>query len=186
MIYLSKGIVQKGSTEQLLNVLHCGQKYELTGTDAAMWLNGRYGFAKVRDIKEQRAVGHLQALGLIESEPENDSIARYRIATRCVFCPADTRKRSVARECDKAILFWLRNAGVRLTVAELVYLFERGVEPTKDILYTDNRQKLIERIYTQDTIGDNLLEAQMESAGCRDEIVAGLMRLLKKKQLLVL
>lgn len=31
MIYLSKGIVQKGSTEQLLFVLYGGQKFELTG-----------------------------------------------------------------------------------------------------------------------------------------------------------
>ena len=35
MIYLSKGIVQKGSTEQLLFVLYGGQKFELTGNAAA-------------------------------------------------------------------------------------------------------------------------------------------------------
>ena len=42
MIYLSKGIVQKGSTEQLLFVLYGGQKFELTGNAAAAWLNGRF------------------------------------------------------------------------------------------------------------------------------------------------
>ena len=46
MIYLSKGIVQKGSTEQLLFVLYGGQKFELTGNAAAAWLNGRFKFAE--------------------------------------------------------------------------------------------------------------------------------------------
>lgn len=87
---------------------------------------------------------------------------------------------------DATIIYWLKYAGIRLTVAELVYLFENKVKPTQDLLYTDNRQRLIERIYTKDTIADNLLEIQMESAGCRDDIIKGLMRLLKKKQILVL
>lgn len=186
MIYLSKGIVQEGSTERLLHVLHCGQKYELTGTDAVMWLNGRYAFAKARNSKEQLAVEHLQNIGLVESDRQDDSISKYRIASRCVFCPADTKRLARIKDRDAAIVYWLKYAGIRLTVAELVYLFECKVEPKKDLLYTDNRQKLVERIYTKDTIADNLLEAQMESAGCRDEIVEGLMRLLKKKQILVL
>lgn len=86
----------------------------------------------------------------------------------------------------KEILQWLKNAGVRLTVAELVYLTENGIKPTQDLLYTDNRQRLIEQIYTVDTIADNLLETQMETAKCRDAVVQSLMRLLKKKLVLVL
>ena len=86
MIYLPKGIVQKGSTEQLLFVLYGSQKFELTGNAAAAWLNGRFNFA--------------EALGRI-------------------FCPADKTKTSVFRAMDKEILQWLKNAGVRLTVAEL-------------------------------------------------------------------
>ena len=50
MIYLSKGIVQKGSTEQLLFVLYGGQKFELTGNAAAAWLNGRFKFAEALDL----------------------------------------------------------------------------------------------------------------------------------------
>ena len=41
-------------------------------------------------------------------------------------------------------------------------------------------------IYTVDTIADNLLENQMETAKCRDAVVQSLMRLLKKKLVLVL
>ena len=183
--HLSKGIVQKGSTEQLLFVLYGGQKFELTGNAAATWLNGRFNFAEALGRNETLVI-YLQKLGLAETEADNDELSRYRIASRCIFCPADTAKTSALRAMDKEILQWLKNAGVRLTVAELVYLIENGIKPTQDLLYTDNRQKLIERIYTVDTIADNLLETQMKTAKCRDAVVQSLMRLLKKKLVLVL
>lgn len=185
MIYLSKGIVQKGSTEQLLFVLYGGKKFELTGNAAAAWLNGRFNFAEALG-RNVPPVTYLQKLGLVETEADNDELSRYRIASRCIFCPADTTESAVLRAMDKEILQWLKNAGVRLTVAELVYLIENGIKPTQDLLYTDNRQRLIERIYTVDTIADNLLENQMETAKCRDAVVQSLMRLLKKKLVLVL
>ena len=137
-------------------------------------------------MRKETPVIYLQRLGLAETEADNDELSRYRIASRCIFCPADTAKTSVLRAMDKEILQWLKNAGVRLTVAELVYLIENGIKPMQDLLYTDNRQKLIERIYTVDTIADNLLENQMETAKCRDAVVQSLMRLLKKKLVLVL
>lgn len=185
MIYLSKGIVQKGSTEQLLFVLYGGQKFELSGNAAAAWLNGRFNFAEALGCNEP-PVAYLQKLGLVETEADNDELSRYRITSRCIFCPAGTTKASVLRSMDKEILQWLKNAGVRLTVAELVYLIENGIKPTQDLLYTDNRQRLIEQIYTVDTIADNLLETRMEAAECRDAVVQSLLRLLKKKLVLVL
>lgn len=107
MIYLSKGIVQKGSTEQLLFVLYGGQKFELTGNAAAAWLNGRFNFAEAIGHNEP-PVAYLQKLGLVETEADNDELSRYRIASRCIFCPADTTKASVLRAMDKEILQWLK------------------------------------------------------------------------------
>ena len=147
--------------------------------------HGRFNFAEALGRNETPVI-YLQRLGLAETEADNDELSRYRIASRCIFCPADTAKTSVLRAMDKEILQWLKNAGVRLTVAELVYLIENGIKPTQDLLYTNNRQILIERIYTVDTIADNLLENQMETAKCRDAVVQSLMRLLKKKLVLVL
>lgn len=186
MIYLSKGMVQEKSTEQLLFVWHCGTKFELTGTEAAMWLNGRLRFAKVRDAKEQRAVDRLYKLHLVEMEQKEDSLARYRIMTRCIFCPVKTKRFVFMQDLERRLLYWLKHAGIRLTVAELTYLMEEGIEPSKDLLYRNNRQKLIERIYTKNNIADNLLEIQMETSTCRDDTVAALMNLLKRKQLLIL
>lgn len=73
MIYLSKGIVQKGSTEQLLFVLYGGQKFELTGNAAAAWLNGRFKFAEALGRNEAPAA-YLQKLGLVETEADNDGL----------------------------------------------------------------------------------------------------------------
>ena len=185
MIYLSKGIVQKGSTEQLLFVLYGGQKFELTGNAATAWLNGRFSFAEALGRNEP-PVAYLQKLGLVETETDNDELSRYRIASRCIFCPADTTESVVLRAMDKEILQWLKNAGVRLTVAELVYLIETGIKPTQDLLHTDNRQRLIERIYTGDTIADKLLESLMDTAKCREGVVQGLLRPVKKNLVLVL
>lgn len=119
MIYLSKGIVQKGSTEQLLFVLYGGQKFELSENAAATWLNGRFNFAEALGRNEPPVI-YLQKLGLVETEADNDELSRYRIASRCIFCPADTTKASVLRSMDKEILQWLKNAGVRLTVSDIV------------------------------------------------------------------
>ena len=60
------------------------------------------------------------------------------------------------------------------------------VAPQINLLGDRNRQNLTETIYTQETIFDNILEAQMEHAAVRDEVVSALLRLLKKKRILLL
>ena len=79
---------------------------------------------------------------------------------------------------------WMRKAGIRLSVAELVFLVEHQVLD-QDLLYEKNRQKLVETIYTDETIQDNLLEHQMEQAEHRDKVVEALVQLLKKKKILI-
>ena len=187
MMYLSKGIVQKNSTEQLLFVAHCGRTFELTGIDSALWQNGRYGFSEPQGGMEDRALEHLARMGLAETEPEDSAEGRYRILCRCICCPAKfTSPERPMTKREKQVLLWLRGAGLRLTTAELVYLLEHNIQPEEGLLYQENRQALVETIYTKDTIADNLLERQMESAACRDEVVGVLMKLLKKKKILLL
>ena len=70
MIYLSKGIVQKGSTEQLLFVLYGGQKFELSENAAAAWLNGRFNFAEALGRNEPPVI-YMQKMGLVETEADN-------------------------------------------------------------------------------------------------------------------
>ena len=187
MIYISKGIVQERSTERNIYVGRGGQVFQLTKVEAQLWLDGRFGFYETQNASQERAIEHLCRMGLVEFELEDSLISRYRILTRCVLCAAAGSNVSLtAGHFESSILNWLTNAGIRLSMAELVYLHEHQIKPTKDILYTDNRQKLVETIYTQETIFDNILECQMEHAACRDKVIAAIMVLLKAKKIVIL
>lgn len=186
MIYLSKGMVKKGSTEHLLQIARCGQEYRLSGEEAALWLRGRFRFSEPETESEKRSLLHLKRMGLAETE-EDTAAGKYRILTQCVCCPAVCpRPEMLLGRAERETLRWLRDAGLRLTAAELVFLKERGIRPELGYLHAENRQKLVEAIYTADTIGDSLLENLMEGAGSRDEVVELLMGLLKKKRILIL
>ena len=63
---------------------------------------------------------------------------------------------------------------------------EHHIEPKPSLLGVENRQALTEVIYTADTIMDDLLEHQMESAECRDAVLSALLKLLIKKKILLL
>ncbi len=186
MIYLSKGMVMKNSTEHLLQIARCGREYRLSGEEAALWLRGRLAFSEPESETEKRALLHLKRMGLAETEEDTD-VGRYRLLTQCICCPAAcSRPETLLSRGEKEALRWLRDAGLRLTVAELVFLRERGIRPEPGYLHAENRQRLVEAIYTADTIGDSLLENLMEGAGSRDEVVRFLMGLLKKKRILIL
>lgn len=187
MMYISKGVVKEGSTQQRLTVCYGGCDFVLTGKEAQIWLDGRYGVVNVLDNAADQQLGHLHRMGLMEFEYEDTPVARYRLLTKCILVPS--RRRSVSlfqSKTEKRILLWLRNAGIRLSTAELVYLIDREVKPVQGLLYEANRQALVERIYTKGTIADNILETQMEKAVFRDEIVDTLLRLIAKKRLVVL
>lgn len=187
MIYISKGIAGKASTTKLVQVIRGGQNIYLSEKEAELWLRGRFSFSFSQTQEEDRALQHLIRMGLAEAEADETKAAQYRILTRCVCCPSKTAKRSLGLFGEeKAILFWLINAGLRLSTAELVYLIENKIEAEPELLYQENRQALVETIYTVDTVADNLLETQMEQAECRDRVVQSLLCLLKKRKILML
>ena len=114
---------------------------------------------------------------------DESEAGEYRALTRCIMVPAKNRSFcSVLSSEEKTILKWIREAGLRLTMAELVFLLEHAIAPLPPLLGPDNRQSLTERIYTQ----DNILETQMEHAVRRDRVVKGVLRLLRKKRILLL
>lgn len=71
-------------------------------------------------------------------------------------------------------------------MAELTFLLEKRIAPSENWLGEENRQALTEAIYTQETIFDNVLEAQMEHAQSRDVAVGAVLSLLKKKRIILL
>ena len=90
------------------------------------------------------------------------------------------------QEKEKVALTWLRKAGLRLSTAELVCLFEKGILPSEDLLYDQNRQALVEKLYSVDTITDGILETQMEHAAKRDAVVEIIQNLIFRKKVVVL
>ena len=186
MIYLSKGVVQLKSSIENLWLERGGKQFQLQGAEAAVWLKGRFGFM-VTDSEAEEVVMRLADKDLIEMEEKADSISKYRILTRCVCCPARQRGRISSRlnERERQIYTWLQKAGIRLSVAELVFLQEHQITADSGMFGVRNRQKLIDVIYTKDNIQGNLLEHQMEKAECRNEVVEALIQLLKKKKVLI-
>jgi len=134
MIYLSKGLVCKGSTEELLSITHHGQHFTLPNQLAHVWLNGRYKMVNTINIQEENALRQLVRMGLAEAEEKDCEVSKYRILSRCILYPTTNVSFQLRRMQgkEKVALTWLRKAGLRLSTAELVCLFEKGILPSED------------------------------------------------------
>ena len=71
-------------------------------------------------------------------------------------------------------------------VIHFIYVMENKIKPVSSLLFEENSQALIETIYTQNNIFDNILENQMEKADCRDEMATVLLKLLYKRRIAIL
>lgn len=170
-----------------MNIQHGGQTFQLAGIDAKVWLDGRYSFSSTYMPAYLQALAKLKKAGLVATDTEDIPLYRYRILTQCTCCPAESAKFSLPVLGDeKMILSWLKFAGLRLSVAELVFLMENDIKPIPKLLYEENRQVLTETIYLNAPIGDGLLECKMETSMCRDRVVNILMSLLRKKKIIIL
>lgn len=187
MLYLSKGVLCKNSTTEEVRVARGNTVVTLTGLEAEIWLDGRFNVIYTDDKEKCNAIHSLYNMGLAEYEDATDETAQYHILTRCVCCPAKTNliKKPLSK-CERIVMVWLDNAGLRLSTAELMYLVENNVKPTDNLFYEENAQALVETIYTKDTIFDNILENQMGYAKCRNEVVYALLLLLSKKRIVML
>lgn len=187
MRYISVGVVIRESTEHILWVTHGSQEFQLTGMQAALWLNGRFGFSQIKN-NNIRALKELQLLKRMELIviAENESYGEYRALTKCVICPVMKRRNFGLSRSEKNLLNWIENAGLRLSIAELIFLQENKIEAAEELLGPENTQSLVAEIYTRTSIMDNILENQMEHAAMRDKTVKTILVLLKKKRIILL
>lgn len=186
MLFISKGIPEKGGITAQLRIVSGGQVYTLFGLDEELWLRGRFDIAETTSQTEEQAIRNMLRVGLVEYTSADDSAARYALLSRCVIVPAKPSKRNALRRDEKILLEWLTGAGIRLTLSELVYLFSNRVRPKQDLLGEENRLALFERIYTDETSDDGILEAKMAKAVKRDDVVDAILGLLKKKRVVLL
>lgn len=187
MLYVSKGMVLRPSSEQLLYVTHCGADYALTGIGARLWLNGRFEVCETNSIQDKRHLNKLQELGLVELSDETGFIAVYYLLARCVICPAKIKAvRSLLTPSESQAWKWISKSGLRLSIGELVKLFEDRVPPSPELLGKENAQALVQRLYAKDLIFDTTLDIQMETALRRDEVLKSILGLLRKKRLILI
>ena len=186
MYYISKGIPEKGGITAELRIVTGGQIFTLFGLDETLWLRGRLDVVATESPAEEEAIRKLLRTGLVEYTSEEDPSARYSLLSRCVIVPAKPSKRNALRRDEKILLDWMLGAGFRLSLAELVYLFDNRIRPTKDLLGKENMQALVDRIYPDQKIEDGALEAKMADAAQRDAVVDAVLGLLKKKRVVLL
>lgn len=188
MKYIAKGMVVRASTTEILYVTRGGFEFQLTGIQADLWLNGRFEFSQLKDdVLAQQALQQLKRQDLVECAGGDGALGEYRALTQCFPVPAASKGiRSRLSSDETEMLHWLTNAGLRLTVAELVCLKEHSIQPSPALFGIENRQALTEAIYTQDNIFDNVLEAQMEHAEARDSVTEIVLSLLKKRRIILL
>lgn len=186
MKYISTGAVMTKGTEHIFEVCKGNHKFTLAGELATVWLSGRFAFTDAKSASEIRNLEHLCRMDLAVKAEDCDA-TQYRVLTHCTLVPAACRYPYLGLSAlEKTVLRWLREAGLRLTIAELIYLNEHNILPNPALLGGDNTQSLVETIYTRENILDNILESQMEHAVSRDEIVNAVLRLLKKKRIVLL
>lgn len=186
MKYISIGAVMTEGTEHRLTVCRGMNKFTLTGDHATIWLNGRSGFANTKKPAENTALEYLIKIGLTIKSSDY-AIAEYWTLTQCTIVPADRKYPFFGLSgTEKTVLQWLREAGLVLSMAELVYLIDRNVPLEAKYFGSDNAQNLVEQIYTRDTIFDNILENQMERVAMRENTVNAVLSLLWKKRIVLL
>ncbi len=107
--------------------------------------------------------------------------------TRCTLCRSVKSQKNLLLSKDEAfILNWLKQAGIRLTLAELICLAEQNLTPIPELTGPENRKALIYRIYLNTPIQDNTLEQKMKASTARDRVVNSVLKLLKRGKLILL
>lgn len=185
MMYLSRGGSVRQKYSGQARVSRCGRSYVLGPVLGDIWERGRLKPQPV-SVGQERAVRRLAEAGLVAITEEEDGLGAYRLVSSCVVCPSYKVHLGLPLHGRGRRLWdWITQAGLRLTVGELIRLEELEVEPTADLLGEEGRQALTETIYTRTTIFDGILETLMEHSTARDTTVATILQLLRCHRLLL-
>jgi hypothetical protein len=183
MIYLSKGILPWKPSD-LVPVSHCGALHSLTGELGELWLAGQHRPGYTQSANRDAVLLSLAERGIVECNDGKEDASLFRLLINCVICPVRVKTGiSLLTRMERFAMRWIWHAGLRLTMAELTTLAERGIKPTLALLGEQNRQALTELIYSADTVFDGILETVAEKSPVRDDMVQAVLGLLKKEKI---
>jgi hypothetical protein len=174
-------------SEAEASVSHCGLLHKLTGVQAELWLAGRHKPGQTRNMEQDAALRRLADIGVAEANDGAEDTALFRLLTNCSICPIRVKRRFLPLTRSQRRLWrWIRDAGLHLTMAELVFLIGNDIKPIPALLGKENRQALTEAIYTREIIFDGILDALMEKSPARDKAVGAVLGLLRKGKIMLL
>lgn len=126
MLYLSKGLLIN-QCRGAITINRCGRIHELQNEQARDWLAGHAGVQYLGKARLAALEGWTRRIA-----------AGQGVHEQCFRTPRQLRDRAPRqRELpywglepdERRLLRWIREAGLRLTAAELVKLAEAGIEP---------------------------------------------------------
>jgi hypothetical protein len=186
MMYISKGAILLASGRDRVVVNRCGRDHILKDGMAKVWLNGRFDAATANDVS-MNALRQLEEIGLVEVSDADADTARYRLLINCIICPAaQTLPRALLGPKERRVWKWIRGAGFKLRISELVLLAEKGIKPEPSLFGKGNWQALVDAIYTTETIFDGILDTNMERSPARNVTANAVLGLLHKKRILLI
>jgi hypothetical protein len=187
MTYISKGVIQKESGCKQITINRCGRDYILQGSNAKLWLAGRFGMAVLADKRRSTNLQYLDSLGLVDVTDTTAAIARYRLLINCVICQADSKAhRFPLGRKERQVWKWITSAGFKLRISELVFLLEQNIKPVPELLGKTNWHTLVDTLYTKETIFDGILDTDMEQSPARDTAVNAVLGLLRKRRIILI
>jgi hypothetical protein len=188
VLYLSKGMVLKKSTPELLHISHCGTDYILSGVGARLWLDGQFHIKECQDTQQKIHLKQLQDLGLVELSDESGMLAAYYLLARCVICPARPNKLACYQPTgiERKVWKWIARAGLHLSIGELTKLLEDNVPLSPELTGRKNAQALILRLYSDEVAFDTTIDIKMSYAAKRDVTVEAVLGLLQKRRLILI
>ena len=185
MLYLSKGLITKPCKKEQLVVTNRGTDYSLKNSAAVLWLGARYGADKTSDKSQLGILENLYEKGLVEVNSEENEVGLLRILENCVICKSKYMSCLPLNKQEGVILKWISKAGGKLTASELILLTEKNIKPVATLLGKHNWHKLINTIYSTETIFDGILESKMEKSSALKPTLDAILGLLKKKRILL-
>lgn len=188
MMYLSKGIINKGKNKQGLYIRHFGQPEVLHGAEADMWRLGRYGFVHVYVKPDITIAEELSRKGVAVFVRGSSELDKYDALCKCAICANPKLKFSLTplSATEKRILTWLKKSNANLSLPELISLEEKDIEPKKYLRKQNNPTELLKIIYPgYDSLSGDL-ELRMKRSIYRIDTVDAVIKLLRKKRIVLM